>query len=259
MLSDRGAFCTRCGAPVAASAKRCAQCGAPRLRSGAPRILRRILLPFFIGSALAVVVFSIWFARRTSGRHGGLLDTNIASALPAEQLHISAGDATVGDMFFLPKADRNFVGIWGGYARLKSQPEGEVITSSRLPMTYYFGQQGDKVYLRTAIYGNASWPVVRARVTALTPERVQFQVDSACADCSTPIRQVEVTTLTLQPDRSMKVVVRGYAYRNGDGHGLVVYEGVLHRLNTEQADAISRQVKQNHVRLGAIKTARPVR
>ncbi len=124
-------------------------------------------------------------------------------------------------------------------------------------MSYLFGEENGVVSLRTAVYGDADWPIVKKSVQLLTPKQVQFQLDSECRDCRPVVKEVEFTTLKLTDQGTLDAHAYGYAYRSGDGHQEVEYAGVLHQLSAQQVAAFDRAVERNHTLLTKIQTHRP--
>ena len=107
-------------------------------------------------------------------------------------------------MFLLPSADTGFVGSWGGYVHLQPGPQNASATMQDIPMSYYLGEQNGVVFLKTSVYGDPKWPVVKSAVKVLTPTSIEFKLDSVCASCTPPVKQQEVTRLTLIGNKQLE-------------------------------------------------------
>ncbi|HUY28343.1 MAG TPA: hypothetical protein VMV27_13070 [Candidatus Binataceae bacterium] len=180
--------------------------------------------------------------------------TESAPAMQAHVLHDGNG-ASSAPTFLLPAANQGFVGTWGGHLSVDPS-QTKLVGDPVMPASYYFGVMNGTIYLRTEVYGNAAWPVVRSSVKLLDPSRVRFQLDSLCSTCKPQCREVEVTTLKLAGDKTLDVEVDGYAYWHGDGRTMVNYHGTLHPADAQQIAAIDSEVKRNHVLLTKINASR---
>jgi len=176
-------------------------------------------------------------------------------APPQASTHNPDSAAALGNLFELPKADKAFVGTWGGYLAVGALRDVRVARNV-LPATYYFGERQGVVYLKTAVYGDPAWPIVKKSVKVLTPRKVEFQLDSLCSSCSPQAREVEVTTLDLTGHGTIDAHVYGYSYHTGDGHAQATYSGTLKPLNLAQAGTIERQVERNNTLLTHIDSKR---
>ncbi len=263
LTMKKASYCTKCGAELAPQAARCPHCGAPV--AGAATTSRRAHAARWAVAAAAVIAVGVGVvvalrlsSPRAPAKAAALSGAaNIAESAPAAEPHtVSAATAASPSMglFELPAADRNFVGTWGGYARVDPGAATRV-GKPMLPMTFYFGRKNGVVFLRTEVYGSPQWPVVGQKVETLDPKRVRFELDSACNSCTPPAREVEVTTLTLTDKNTMNVECTGYTSWQGDGHSGASYHGVLHLLNAAQAQAIDQQARQGGVLLTKINSA----
>jgi len=169
----------------------------------------------------------------------------------AEPHILHAGSGAPESAFPLPSADHEFIGSWGGYVKV-IPADSQFTKDPVIPVSYYFGERNGVVYLRTEIYGNAQWPVLRSDVKMLDPRRVRFQIDSLCASCRPQGREVEVTTLKLADAKTLDEHVTAYCYWQGDGHQQVEFRGELHPLDQAQQAEINQQVERHHVLLGRI-------
>lgn len=165
-------------------------------------------------------------------------------------LHTANGDSSA-PTFLLPAANQHFVGTWGGHVSVNPS-QTKLVGEPVMPASYYFGVMNGTIYLRTEVYGNAAWPVVKSSVKLLDPSQVRFQLDSLCSTCKPQCREVEVTTLKLVDEKSLEVEVDGYAYWQGDGFTQVNCRGTLHPMDAQQIAAIDAEVQRNHVLLTKI-------
>jgi len=177
----------------------------------------------------------------------------MAESMPTIRAHVlhTGNEASSAPTFLLPAANQHFIGTWGGHVTVEPS-EAKLVGDPVMPTSYYFGEMNGTIYLRTEVYGNSSWPVVKSSVALLDPSRVRFQLDSLCSSCTPQCREVEVTTLKLADDKTLEVEVDGYAYWQGDGHTLVTYRGTLHPINAQELAAIDAEVKRHHVLLTKI-------
>ena len=118
-----------------------------------------------------------------------------------------------------------------------------------LPTTSYFGECHGAGSLKTAVYGDPAWPIVKRSVKVLTPLQVEFQFDALWSSCTPQVREVEVTTLNLTGHGTSGAHVYGYSYCTGDGHAQATYSGMLKPLNLAQAENIERQLERNNTLL----------
>ena len=124
-----------------------------------------------------------------------------------------------------------------------------------LPTTYYFGECHGAGSLKTAVYGDPAWPIVKKSVKVLTPRQVEFQFDALWSSCSPQVREVEVTTLNLTGHGTSDAHLYGYSYRTDDGHAQAIYSGTLEPLNLAQAENIEHQLERNDSLLTPIDTS----
>jgi hypothetical protein len=179
----------------------------------------------------------------------------MAESAPTMAAHVLHSGDSSAPTFMLPAANQSFVGTWGGHVTVDPS-DTKLVGDPVMPSSYYFGVMNGTVYLRTEVYGNSSWPVVKSSVALLDPSRVRFQLDSRCDTCKPSCREVEVTTLKLVDDKTLDVEVDGYAYWQGDGHTQVTYRGTLHPIDAQALAAIDAEVKRNHVLLTKINASR---
>lgn len=175
----------------------------------------------------------------------------MTEAMPTIQAHVLHNGDSAAPTFMLPEANQSFIGTWGGHLTVDPS-QTKLVGQAVMPASYYFGVMNGTIYLRTEVYGNAAWPVVKSSVKLLDPSRVRFQLDSLCSTCKPQCREVEDTTLKLNADKSLDVQVDGYAYWKGDGFTQVNYHGTLHPADAQQVAAIDNEVKRNHVLLTKI-------
>lgn len=114
-----------------------------------------------------------------------------------------------------------------------------------VPMSYYFGERNGVVFLKTDVYGDPQWPVIKTGVKVLGPDSIEFRIDSMCKNCVPGQRQQEVTRLTLKGKNELAAEVYTYSYTSGDGHIELVYTGTLHLLDPQQLAALDREVEHN--------------
>jgi hypothetical protein len=163
------------------------------------------------------------------------------------------------DLMYLPKADVGFVGNWGGHVRVQATPENQGnVVMPVVPMSYYFGDQNGTVFLKTSVYGNPKWPVVKTGVKVLNPSSVEFKVDSICSSCTPSVRQQEITRLTLVDKQHLNAHCYIYAAFSDGSHTELTYEGTLHLLTPDELAAIDREVTQNGKLLTQINSKIPV-
>ncbi|MHB8383468.1 MAG: hypothetical protein ACYDC3_14170 [Candidatus Binataceae bacterium] len=179
----------------------------------------------------------------------------MTEAMPTIQAHVLHNGDSSAPTFMLPEANQSFIGTWGGHVSVDPS-QTKLVGQAVMPASYYFGVMDGTIYLRTEVYGNSAWPVVKSSVKLLDPSRVRFELDSLCSTCKPQCREVEDTTLKLNADKSLDVQVDGYAYWQGDGHTQVNYHGTLHPADARQISAIDSEVKRNHVLLTKINSSR---
>jgi hypothetical protein len=179
----------------------------------------------------------------------------MTEAMPTIQAHVLHTGDSSAPTFLLPEANQNFVGTWGGHVSVDPS-QTKLVGEPVMPASYYFGVMNGTIYLRTEVYGNAAWPVVKSSVKLLDPSQVRFQLDSLCSTCKPPCREVEITTLKLTDSKSLDVEVNGYAYWQGDGFTQVNYHGTLHPMDAQQIAAIDAEVEHDHVLLTKIDASR---
>ncbi|MGO9266864.1 MAG: zinc ribbon domain-containing protein [Candidatus Binataceae bacterium] len=107
-------FCTKCGRELPAAAKRCPNCAATvrrrRERSSAARWSVGIVLSIATGAL-------IWLVLVERGQRQRRTDLMLTESSPPATTHTSEA-ASLGDLFELPKANRGFIGTWGGYLKI---------------------------------------------------------------------------------------------------------------------------------------------
>ena len=207
------------------------------------------LIPFAV-----LILTAAGFAGCTHGTHSAA-GPQMAESMPTIGAHVLHSGDSSAPTFLLPTANQHFIGSWGGHLSVDPS-QAKLVTDPVMPASYYFGVMNGTIYLRTAVYGSAQWPVVRSSVKLLDSSRVRFQLDSLCSTCKPQCREVEVTTLKLVDDKTLDVQVDGYAYWQGDGHTLVTYHGTLHPVDAQQLATIDSEVKRNHVLLTKINASR---
>lgn len=200
----------------------------------------------------------VLLAPRTAARPN---DANVlessASVLP-HTWHAQAAGAAMTDMLYLPEANPGFVGNWGGHVRVEPSQNQQNVAMPVVPMSYYFGEQNGTVFLRTNVYGDPKWPIVKTAVKVLNPKSVEFKIDSVCDSCTPPVRQQEVTRLTLVDQQHLDAHCYTYADFQGDGHTELTYKGTLHLLTPEELAAIDREVARKGKLLTKINSKIPV-
>ena len=183
-----------------------------------------------------------WNGDRPSVANNANLLETIHSVEP-HTWHAAAAIPAAG-LMLLPKANSAFVGSWGGYVQVQSKPNSRrFVALSKMPMSYYFGEQNGVVFLKTNVYGNPQWPVVKTAVKVLTPTSVEFKLDSICKSCPSPVRQQEITRLTLTDNHELRAHCYTYAYASGDGQVQLEYKGVLRLLTADELAAIDKAVE----------------
>ena len=259
-------YCTKCGRKLAPDANACPACGshiqrAPKTRSRAPA--RRLLIWSAIGLLSIVAIFLV--ADRAGLWHGAHLspipNANLAESASFTQPHMwnaaSTTNPSVSDMLLLPQADTGFVGSWGGFVYAQTTPQQTVQPAmTKVPMSYYFGQSNGEVFLKTQVYGDPKWPVVKDWVKVLNSKSIEFGLDSMCSSCTPPVRQQEVTRLTLD-NGQLDAQSNTYAYASGDGHVEFDYKGTLHPLTPDELAALDHEVEREGTFLKSINSKVP--
>ncbi|HUY38652.1 MAG TPA: hypothetical protein VMV13_07465 [Candidatus Binataceae bacterium] len=208
----------------------------------------------FAAAISAALIAAAAFSGCTRGTNSAA--PRMTEAMPSIQAHVlhTSGDSSA-PTFLLPAANQHFVGTWGGHVSVDPS-QTKLVGQAVMPASYYFGVMNGTIYLRTEVYGNAAWPVVKSSVKLLDPSQVRFQLDSMCSTCKPQCREVEATTLKLVNDNSLEVEVNGYAYWQGDGFTQVNYHGTLHPMDAQQLAAIDAEVQRNHVLLTKINASK---
>jgi hypothetical protein len=244
-------YCTKCAAKLPANTAACPSCGAPVLSARGSRTTSRkrlVLLVALVALLLIVAIVAglerggLWYGR--SAQRANLLEA--AHSVRPHTWNAAAPEIPMANLLLLPKADNGFAGSWGGHLRVQADPQDmRYVSTPEVPMSYYFGEQNGVVFLKTNVYGNPQWPVVKTGVKVLTPKSIEFRLDSLCNSCAPPVRQQEVTRLTLINPRQLQAQCYSYAYSIGDGHVELTYNGVLHLLTPDELAAIDREVQRN--------------
>ena len=199
-------------------------------------------LLFIVGAAVMFESERFW----NGGRPSVADNANLLETIHSVQPHTWHAAAAIpsASLMLLPKADSGFVGSWGGYVQVLSKPNSRrFVAMSKVPMSYYFGEQNGVVFLKTNVYGNPKWPVVKTAVRVLTPKSVEFKLDSICRSCPSPVRQQEITRLTLAGNHELRAHCYTYAYSSGDGQVEIQYKGVLRLLTPGELAAIDKAVE----------------
>lgn len=252
-------YCTKCGVKIPSDTGVCPGCGA---RVPGPRTSRPAFRKRFVFWAALVALLCIGLAAAVF-EHGGRWNTthpandaNLLEAVHSVRPHTwnaATAEIPMANMLLLPQADSGFVGSWGGHVRVQATPRDmRYVSMRKVPMSYYFGERNGVVFLKTSVYGDPQWPVVKTGVKVLTPRSIEFRLDSICKSCTPQVRQQEITRLTLMNKRQLKAQCYTYAYSRGDGHVELTYKGTLSLLNSSALAAIDREVRRNGKFLKAI-------
>jgi hypothetical protein len=213
-------------------------------------------------SLVAVIVIAAVIVVFERGAHQSSADSaNLLEAVHSVQPHAwhQAASGGPAGLFLLPNADTGFVGSWGGYVQL--QPGAQNAASAgmqQIPMSYYLGEQNGVVFLKTSVYGDPKWPVVKSAVRVLSPKSIEIKLDLECESCTPPVKQQEVTRLTLIDKQKLEAESDSYAYFSGDGHAELTYKGTLSLLTPDQLAAIDHAVEHDGKLLTTINTKQPV-
>ncbi len=194
-------------------------------------------------------------ANHSSADNANLLEA--AHSVQPHTWHQAAAGAPAG-LFLLPSADTGFVGSWGGYVHLQPGPENAGATMQDIPMSYYLGEQNGVVFLKTSVYGNPKWPVVKSAVKVLSPKSIEFKLDSECASCTPPVKQQEVTRLTLVHKNQLEAESDSYADFTGAGHTQLSYKGTLRLMTPDELSSIDHAVEHDGKLLTTINSKQPV-
>ncbi|HLH75400.1 MAG TPA: hypothetical protein VKV28_01215 [Candidatus Binataceae bacterium] len=212
--------------------------------------------------ALGAIIASQLLQPRRTAAVAAARDANILEGAHSVRPHLSnaAAGPAMSDLFLLPKVDQGFAGSWGGHVQIQAATsQMSYAQSSDVAMSYYFGERNGVVFLKTNVYGDPQWPVVKTAVKVIDPKTIEFRLDSLCRSCTPEVRQQEVTRLTLIDHQHMRAHCYTYAYSVGDGHAQLNYEGILHLLTPAELAAIDREVQRGNSLLSTInsKTALP--
>jgi hypothetical protein len=162
------------------------------------------------------------------------------------------------NLMFLPKANLSFVGNWGGHLKVQGGAASASATLKVVPASFYFGEQNGEVYLRTNLYGNPQWSVVKTAVKVINPQSVEFRVDSICKTCTPPQREQQVTSLSLINSSQLDAKVYTYSDAGGGGPSELTYSGTLHPLTPAELDAIDREVERDGKFMAKVNSKVPV-
>ena len=258
-------YCAKCGTKLPSDTDICPKCGARGRGAAKTGRVSHSRLVLFVALAICTVAVvavlergALWKSSHMSSTNGASLVENVHSVQP-HIWHAAAAEVPIANMLLLPKADAGFVGRWGGHVHLQpAQQDMRYASMPRVPMSYYFGQQNGVVFLKTNVYGDPQWPVVKTGVKVITPKSIEFRLDSVCKSCTPPVRQQEVTRLTLMSTRQLQAECYTYAYSSGDGHAELIYKGVLHLLTPDELAAIDREVENKGKLLTTINSRLPV-
>jgi len=259
-------YCTKCGSRLALDAATCPNCGAlvqHALKIPSRSAARRLI----IWSAVALLSLGgIFIVTERAGFWSGVHSSPIASenladssiSAPPHTLDAPTGNSPISDMLLLPQADAGFVGSWGGYVYAQTNPQQAVQpVMTKVPMSYFFAERDGVIFLKTQVYGDPKWPVVKDSVKVINSKSIDFELDSICSSCTPPVRQEQITRLTLN-NGALEADSTTYSYASGDGHDQLEYKGTLHPLNQQQLDALNHEVEKDGTFLKSIKSNVPV-
>ena len=245
-------YCTKCGRKLAQDTDFCPGCGAQLRRMPKPRPslpAKRVVLGSLVGLFCIAAIFIVTErAGLWSGAHPSLVNSaNLAESAGSERPHMLNADASklpASSMLMLPQAATGFVGSWGGYIYAQTTPH-QILqpVMTKVPMSYYFGERNGEVFLKTQVYGDPKWPVVKSGVKVLNPKSIEFTLDSFCKSCTPPVHQQEITMLTLINGQELEAESSTKAYTSGGGHVEFDYKGTLYPLNQQQLAEIDREVE----------------
>lgn len=185
-------------------------------------------------------------------------NANLLAAAHTVQPHGQTAAGAPAGLFLLPSANTGFVGSWGGYVHLQPGPQNASATMQDVPMSYYLGEQNGVVFLKTSVYGDPKWPVVKSAVKVLTPTSIEFKLDSECASCTPPVKQQEVTRLTLIGNKQLEATSDSYADFAGAGHTQLSYKGTLRPMTPDELSSIDHAVEHGGKLLTTINSKQPV-
>lgn len=250
-------FCTKCGANLPPGTTICPRCGAARSGGESSRPRRLILLgaALFGLVALGAIIATQLLQPRRPAMVATAAEANLLEGTHSVRPHLSnaAAGPAMPNLFLLPKADQGFAGSWGGHVQIQAaSSQMGYAQTSEVAMSYYFGERNGVVFLKTNVYGDPQWPVVKSAVKVIDPHTIEFRLDSLCRSCTPQVRQQEVTRLTLLDHQHMRAHCYTYAYSVGDGHVALNYEGTLHLLTPAELAAIDREVQRNNSLLTTI-------
>lgn len=245
-------YCTKCGATVPQNATSCPNCGAPRrVTPQSARSASRLEYALAV-AACAIVLLAIGamvFHNSSTNEAATNSGAGLFEAARSVRPHMLHNDATLvsaANLMLLPKADTGFVGTWGGTLKVQATPDQmQYVTMKQAPASYYFGERDGVVFIKTDVYGDPRWPVVKTGVKVLNPRSVEFRIDSECKSCQPAERQQEVTTLTLVNPNEVDAQVATYCYESGDNYVQLNYSGKMHLLTPAQLSAINREVEHD--------------
>ncbi|GEM_PF-2364503 len=243
-------FCTKCGAKLPPGAAGCPRCGvsSAALPNAGKRPARTIFILLVLACLLAVAAMVAWLEYGKPGSQSpgvDLADVAVRSVRP-HSWHAAGAELPTTSLMYLPKADTGFVGNWGGHLRVDAAPgQMKYVTMAVVPVSYYFGERNGVVFIKTQVYGDPQWPVVKTGVKVINARSIEFRIDSVCKTCTPPARQQEVTKLTLINSKELAAKSYAYCYLNGDGHNELIYNGTLHLLTPDKLAEIDREVEMN--------------
>jgi ribosomal protein L40E len=251
-------YCTKCGARLPTNTDTCLRCGAHFHASRPARQAARGKLALF-SSLVAIFVIAAIVVFERGPRQSSAAGANLLEAVQSVRPHAWHQAATgPAGLFLLPNVDTGFVGSWGGYAKLQPGQNAASATVQQIPMSYYLGEQNGVVFLKTSVYGDPKWPVVKSAVRVLSPKSVEIKLDSECESCTPPVKQQEITRLALINKEKLEAECDSYAYFKGDGHVDLSYKGTLSLLTPDQLAAIDHAVEHDGKLLTTINSKQPV-
>ena len=253
-------YCTKCGAQLRPDASTCPRCGAQvhSARQAKPASRAKLAVGGAV-AALLLIVAAIAVLKRGANQSSADNANLLAAAHTVQPhgWHQAAAGAPAG-LFLLPSANTGFVGSWGGYVHLQPGPQNASATMQDVPMSYYLGEQNGVVFLKTSVYGDPKWPVVKSAVKVLTPTSIEFKLDSECASCTPPVKQQEVTRLTLIGNKQLEATSDSYADFAGAGHTQLSYKGTLRPMTPDELSSIDHAVEHGGKLLTTINSKQPV-
>src|SRR5579875_199878 len=247
-------YCKKCGAKIHENARHCSACGAETGQiqgKGSAKNSRNRIVVASAGAAVILIAIAAIVAER-SGMFGSRVKASNSADLAASFDHVqahswNAASAIIPDanLLYLPHADTGFVGTWGGTVHVVSvSGQGRPATTGGVPMSYLFGERNGEVFLKTRVYGDPIWPVVKSAVKVLSPKSVEFTLNSVCASCMPPVSQTETTRLTLIANDKLSAECETYAFASGGGHVDVKYAGTLHPLTPQELEQLDAKVRE---------------